>query len=134
MRAFKDFFKLKTGKEWDERFGEKLVPPMRDSEGNILPAHEGWFRFEDQIGILASFMRYAPPVVGGENGQGPESRVDGSFSAQNQGIPGSEMQDEEKGGEESDRVGIGEPCGEDDMVALKRLKTEVGMAAVLIDR
>lgn len=55
MAAYKNFFKIKTGKDWDDRFDGKLPEPKRE-QGNVLPPDEGWFRHELPTGLLASFF------------------------------------------------------------------------------
>lgn len=56
MTAYKKFFKIKTGKSWDERFDGKLPEAKKDHEGNVLPPDEGWFRHELPKGLLASLL------------------------------------------------------------------------------
>ena len=51
----------------------KPLPPKVDDEGKVLPAHEGLYAQENQMGILASFIRLGP--VGG--GNDPDQRDDG---------------------------------------------------------
>ena len=63
LEAFKNFFKLKTGIKWAERFEDRSPPPKEDSEGQISPAHEGWFHEEKQMTLLGSFMRQGPLEV-----------------------------------------------------------------------
>ncbi|KAJ5899202.1 hypothetical protein N7495_003946 [Penicillium taxi] len=46
ITTFRDFYKLKTGKEWENRDDGKQPLPMTDTDGNILPAHEGWWIHE----------------------------------------------------------------------------------------
>lgn len=58
---FKEFFKLQTGKGWEERGDGKRPPPKMDSEGNILPPHEGWYTFEDNTSIFTKFIMEARP-------------------------------------------------------------------------
>lgn len=54
MIAFKRFFKIKTGMEWEKRMDGKPPEPKKDVEGNPLPENEGWFRYEAPTGLLAS--------------------------------------------------------------------------------
>ncbi|KAJ9294333.1 hypothetical protein DTO271G3_6908 [Paecilomyces variotii] len=56
MKAYKKFFKIKTGKNWDERFDGKLPEAKKDIQGNVLPPDEGWFRHELPTGLLASLL------------------------------------------------------------------------------
>lgn len=63
MRSFKKFFKLKTGREWDQRFDEAPVSPKRDLEGNVLPADEGWYYYEGKVSLLANFLRNGPGSI-----------------------------------------------------------------------
>lgn len=78
IAAFKEFFKAQTSKEWEERLDGKLPPLKRDSEGNVLPVHEGWFQHEVPMGLLASFLRQEPTtsatadLSGGEGVVGQE--------------------------------------------------------------
>ncbi|KKK20734.1 hypothetical protein ARAM_002721 [Aspergillus rambellii] len=57
LHAFKEGFKKETGKEWDERADGAIPPPKRDSDGKLLPSHEGWFSYDDRSGLLSSFLR-----------------------------------------------------------------------------
>ncbi|PTU23149.1 hypothetical protein P175DRAFT_0475098, partial [Aspergillus ochraceoroseus IBT 24754] len=57
LHAFKEGFKKETGKEWDERADSAIPPPKRDSNGKLLPSHEGWFSYDDRSGLLSSFLR-----------------------------------------------------------------------------
>lgn len=93
-KAFKKFFKLKTGREWDERIDEmKPLAPKVDDDGKALPAHEGWYAQENQMGILASFLRLGP--VGG--GNDPGQRNDGSAmtgnAARSEDVSGEEQEE-----------------------------------------
>lgn len=54
VATFRKFFKLQTGKEWEDR--DKMPVPKRDPEGNLLPPHEGWYHFEDKCNIFTSFF------------------------------------------------------------------------------
>ncbi|GAD98380.1 BRCT domain protein [Paecilomyces variotii No. 5] len=79
MAAYKKFFKIKTGKDWDDRFDGSLPEARKDPEGNALPPDEGWFRHELPTGLLASlFMPKVPaaasllPCSSEENGQSPD--------------------------------------------------------------
>ena len=73
MKAFTKFFKLRTGKEWEERFDETPLPLKKDEDGNILSAHEGWYQYENQMGLLASFLRHGPGDTAGGREHGPDS-------------------------------------------------------------
>lgn len=91
MKAFTKFFKLKTGREWGERVDEmKPLQPKVDDEGNILPAHEGWYMHENQMGLLTCFLRLGP---GGCGGEGSAGRPDGGSEPQERreegGVSGS---------------------------------------------
>ncbi|RMJ26379.1 brct domain protein [Aspergillus sp. HF37] len=93
MKAFKQFFLLRTGREWDQRFDETPVPPMKDAEGNILPAHEGWYQHENQMGLLASFLRNGPGETVGVDERDPDSLITGS-SERHEGV--SEQQEDKE--------------------------------------
>ncbi|KAJ5493839.1 hypothetical protein N7463_009926 [Penicillium fimorum] len=54
---FKQFFKARTGKEWDERANGKMPPPKADPDGKSLPVYEGWFYLEEKTTILGAFLR-----------------------------------------------------------------------------
>lgn len=58
--TFKKFFKLQTGKEWEDRADGEFPGPKTDPDGNLLPAHEGWYTFEDKTSIFTKFIREAP--------------------------------------------------------------------------
>lgn len=60
--TFKDFFKLQTGKEWEERGDGRRPPAKTDFDGNILPAHEQWYTFEDNASIFTKFIMEVRPA------------------------------------------------------------------------
>lgn len=107
MGAFKKFFKLKTGREWDERFDEAPVPPKRDLEGNVLPADEGWYYYENKISLLASFLRSGP----GGFGVGGNARQRDSDDAVTEGAGCLEDAPGAKEVEEKDNVSGSEDAG-----------------------
>lgn len=78
MKAFTKFFKLRTGREWDKRFEETPLPPKRDGDGNVLPANEGWYQHENQMGLLASFLRSGPGDTVGGREHGPSFLLESS--------------------------------------------------------
>lgn len=41
--------------EWDGRDESKHIPPKEDENGNVLPAHEGWYTFA-RPSVLAEYM------------------------------------------------------------------------------
>lgn len=57
MTAFKETFKNKTGKEWEERLDDVLPEGKRDTVGKLLPPHQHWFYYEDRAGLLSNFLR-----------------------------------------------------------------------------
>ncbi|PYI06891.1 hypothetical protein BO78DRAFT_444784 [Aspergillus sclerotiicarbonarius CBS 121057] len=57
VKAFKTLFKDKTGVDWEERLDGVFPPSKRDADGDLLPPHEGWFYYEDQGGLISSFLR-----------------------------------------------------------------------------
>lgn len=58
LSAFKDFFKDKTGLDWEERASTSTPPmPKTDGEGNALPPHEGWFHYDEHVGLLSSILK-----------------------------------------------------------------------------
>ncbi|KAJ5161614.1 hypothetical protein N7492_007006 [Penicillium capsulatum] len=63
VTTFKDFFKLQTGKDWDDRDDGKVPPPKTNADGNILPPHEGWYFLEDTTSIFTKFIRETRPVT-----------------------------------------------------------------------
>ncbi|KAI9923830.1 hypothetical protein ASPWEDRAFT_183289 [Aspergillus wentii DTO 134E9] len=60
LKAFKGFFSQKTGTQWEKRFEHIQPQPKQDSEGNVLPVNQGWFRHEVQTSVLAGFLRHGP--------------------------------------------------------------------------
>ncbi|OJJ49922.1 hypothetical protein ASPZODRAFT_22632 [Penicilliopsis zonata CBS 506.65] len=97
LTVFTKFFTLKTGKTWDKRFDGKYPPRKTDEEGNILPAHEGWYEYEPRMGLLASFLRQT--CVGG---QGNASCLE----------PDMEQQDETRP-DDSQASGLGDVLDDD---------------------
>ncbi|RAK83022.1 BRCT domain protein [Aspergillus costaricaensis CBS 115574] len=57
VTAFKETFKNKTGKEWEERLDDVLPEGKRDTVGKLLPPHQNWFYYEDRAGLLSNFLR-----------------------------------------------------------------------------
>ncbi|PWY81216.1 BRCT domain protein [Aspergillus eucalypticola CBS 122712] len=57
VTAFKETFKDKTGKEWEERLDDILPEGKRDTDGKLLPPHQNWFYYEDRAGLLSNFLR-----------------------------------------------------------------------------
>ncbi|KAJ6013534.1 hypothetical protein N7540_008125 [Penicillium herquei] len=55
QKAFKDFFALQAGVQWDEKMERTIISPKKDSEGNVLPPHEGWYHMQSGS-ILAAYM------------------------------------------------------------------------------
>lgn len=145
MKSFKEFFRLRTGRGWDQRFDETPVPPMKDVEGNTLPAHEGWYQHENQMGLLASFLRNGPGETAGGDERDPDSLVTDS----NERHEGAPEQQEDKRSESEDEAGHSdgerahsdsgrmsmEPDGgqeDDGMVESKKLATGVSTEAAIL--
>ncbi|OOQ82491.1 hypothetical protein PEBR_38687 [Penicillium brasilianum] len=63
--AFKQFFKAETGKDWEDRDDVKLPSPKTDSQGNVLPPHEGWYLYKSQDNMFTSYLMQAGPSGGG---------------------------------------------------------------------
>ncbi|KAL4934105.1 BRCT domain protein [Aspergillus undulatus] len=58
MVEFKDFFKARTGKEWENRLNWLSPVPKRDENGNTVPPYMGWFWFDSApVSSLASILR-----------------------------------------------------------------------------
>ncbi|KAI2953765.1 hypothetical protein CBS147323_10058 [Aspergillus niger] len=57
VKAFKEIFKDKTGKEWEERLNGVLPSGKRDADGKLLLPHENWFYYEHRAGMLSNFLR-----------------------------------------------------------------------------
>ncbi|KAK2764324.1 hypothetical protein FQN54_009016 [Arachnomyces sp. PD_36] len=53
-KSFRNFFKQKTGKMWEERGDGKVPEPKRGVGGEVLPVDEGWFRYEVLVGATAA--------------------------------------------------------------------------------
>lgn len=75
---------------------------MRDDEENVLPPHEGWYQYENQMGILASFMRHGPGDMPGESGADPDSVIEDVCDRQEGGAGMQEMDDDGKGSDGDD--------------------------------
>ncbi|KAJ5729105.1 uncharacterized protein N7483_003613 [Penicillium malachiteum] len=56
QKAFKDFFALQAGLQWDKKMECAMVSPKKDSEGNALPPHEGWYHMQSGRSILSAYM------------------------------------------------------------------------------
>ncbi|RAL07179.1 BRCT domain protein [Aspergillus homomorphus CBS 101889] len=57
MGAFEAKFKSKAGTDWANR-SDGIVPlPKLDEEGNQLPAHQGWYYYEDNRSILSRYLQ-----------------------------------------------------------------------------
>lgn len=63
--AFKRFFKAETGKDWEDRDDVKLPSPKTDSQGNVLPPHEGWYFYKSQDNMFTSYLMQAGPSGAG---------------------------------------------------------------------
>ncbi|PYI32386.1 hypothetical protein BP00DRAFT_486098 [Aspergillus indologenus CBS 114.80] len=62
MDAFEAKFKSKTGIAWADRSNGVAPPPKVDKEGNPLPAHQGWYFFEDGQSILSQYLQSSTAV------------------------------------------------------------------------
>jgi hypothetical protein len=66
--AFKQFFKAEAGKDWEDKNDASLPTPKTDNDGNVLPAHQGWYYYESQQNIFTSFIMQAGPSGGSTDG------------------------------------------------------------------
>lgn len=57
INAFKQFFKQETGKDWEERADGKMATPKTDKDGNLLPAHQGWYALEGTGNLFTDWMK-----------------------------------------------------------------------------
>jgi hypothetical protein len=57
MKAFAEFFKEKTGKEWESRADKKMPPPKCNEAGEPLPAHKGWYSMEINENIFTDYLK-----------------------------------------------------------------------------
>ncbi len=64
IEAFRQFFKVNTGKNWEDRKDGQFPPLKTDEQGNVLPAHEGWWIWESQDNIFTSYLMQAGPSDG----------------------------------------------------------------------
>lgn len=64
IEAFRQFFKVNTGKDWEDRKDGQYPPLKIDEQGNVLPAHEGWWIWESQANIFTSYLMQAGPSDG----------------------------------------------------------------------
>lgn len=62
--AFRQFFRVNTGKDWEDRKDGQFPPLKTDEQGNVLPAHEGWWIWESQDNIFTSYLMQAGPSDG----------------------------------------------------------------------
>lgn len=64
--AFKKFFRVKTGVEWEDRYDDSklLVSPKAGTNGESLlqPLEGGWFRYERPGGLMGALNNDAKPV------------------------------------------------------------------------
>jgi hypothetical protein len=65
VNAFKQFFKAETGKDWEDRSDVKLPSPKTDSQGTVLPPHQGWYFYKSQDNMFTSYLMQAGPSGGG---------------------------------------------------------------------
>ncbi|CAG8306805.1 unnamed protein product [Penicillium nalgiovense] len=107
VNKFKQFFREKTGKQWDERANGKMPPPKADLDGNSLPVHEGWFYLEEKTTILGAFLR-EPQSTGCQGSTGHIS-CDGIEDSIEEKIANYQVED----GGEDDLENGGEGGGED---------------------
>ncbi|KAJ5752851.1 hypothetical protein N7520_009768 [Penicillium odoratum] len=54
--SFEKFFLLQTGLEWAQRWENQPRSPKRNSEGVVLPSHEGWYTLE-RGSIMSEYMK-----------------------------------------------------------------------------
>lgn len=104
MKAFTKFFKLRTGREWDNRFDETPLPPKRDEDGNVLPANEGWYQYENQMGLLARFLRHGPGGTIGGREHSPNSLMAGSAGSDEAASEQREADEEGNGPEHGEEA------------------------------
>ncbi|KAL1862232.1 hypothetical protein Plec18170_001057 [Paecilomyces lecythidis] len=116
MAAYKKFFKIKTGKDWDDRLDGSLPEAKKDQEGNVLPPDEGWFRHELPTGLLASLfipkkMPAAASILSCSNEEDEQSADQAQAP-----VPGSpaDIPDEQK--ERDGSVGLSDKSNDDDDV------------------
>lgn len=111
MDKFKQFFKERTGKEWEERANGKMPPPKNDPDGNSLPVQEGWFYLEEKTTILGAFLR--EPQITGCPGSTDHSACDGiEDKVANHQVEDGGKDGGEDGGEDGGKNG-GKDGGED---------------------
>ncbi|RAH61276.1 BRCT domain protein [Aspergillus piperis CBS 112811] len=89
VTAFKETFKDKTGKEWEERLDDILPEGKRDTDGKLLPPHQNWFYYEDRAGLLSNFLR----GVDAPDGDGMVTVKQDYLDASLQGIEHESAQD-----------------------------------------
>ncbi|KAJ5167018.1 uncharacterized protein N7482_005799 [Penicillium canariense] len=82
---FKKFFKVETGKEWDDKNDDKLPMPKTDAQGNPLPVHEGWYSYESKTSMLTSFIMQVGQPVGSNSA--PVESENTSSELYDQAIP-----------------------------------------------
>lgn len=114
MTTLKMFFKTQTGKEWEERENGIMPPPKTDSEGNVLPLHQGWYHLEMKGSMLTKWLM-KPVALQADVQPGG----DGSASQEGRGIvlmedSRSESSDEEQGSIYGYEDGDGEMEYDDD--------------------
>lgn len=72
INAFKQFFKQETGKDWEERTDGKMAAPKTDEDGNLLPAHQGWYALEGTGNLFTDWMKaYQAPNESVDDGSAP---------------------------------------------------------------
>ncbi|KAE8410401.1 hypothetical protein BDV36DRAFT_123267 [Aspergillus pseudocaelatus] len=57
LTAFERVFEEYTGKSWALREDGILPEPKRDSEGNLVPPHEGWYIYEATTNMFLDFIQ-----------------------------------------------------------------------------
>lgn len=68
IKAFKEFFKRETGKDWEHRADGRMPAPKTDKDGNILPAQQGWYAIESTGNLFTDWMKaYQPTEESADN-------------------------------------------------------------------
>ncbi|KAJ9266924.1 hypothetical protein DTO195F2_859 [Paecilomyces variotii] len=115
MTAYKKFFKIKTGKSWDERFDGKLPEAKKDHEGNVLPPDEGWFRHELPKGLLASLLMQTEIAVAASSAPCSKEEDDQSEDRTEEPSPALPVNVPEDPKEEYDNIALSDDSNQGDV-------------------
>jgi len=96
IEAFRQFFKVHTGKNWEDRKDGQFPPVKTDEQGNVLPPHEDWWIWESQDNIFTSYLMQAGPSGGNPTSAMVATSGDAYAAAETEVTPAEGMIDTPK--------------------------------------